>query len=231
MQKILLIDSDETFVQGLKYSLEQDEYLIDTAYSAEEAQKLLKPNEYNLIIMEIDLPDKSGLNLCQDIRRDSNVGIIISTNNKEEIKKILALEYGADDFLVKPYNILELKARMKSLFRRVQGASDDSKNSILEFNHFTINTIGRKLFKDGVEISLTGKEFDLLYILASNKEVVFSRKDLLEKVWGYQFYGDERTVDVHVRRLRNKIEESSKRPKFLKTKWGVGYYFTDKDWK
>ena len=211
MQKILLIDSDETFVQGLKYSLEQDEYLIDTAYSAEEAQKLLKPNEYNLIIMEIDLPDKSGLNLCQDIRRDSNVGIIISTNNKEEIKKILALEYGADDFLVKPYNILELKARMKSLFRRVQGASDDSKNSILEFNHFTINTIGRKLFKDGVEISLTGKEFDLLYILASNKEVVFSRKDLLEKVWGYQFYGDERTVDVHVRRLRNKIEESSKR--------------------
>ena len=191
MQKILLIDSDETFVQGLKYSLEQDEYLIDTAYSAEEAQKLLKPNEYNLIIMEIDLPDKSGLNLCQDIRRDSNVGIIISTNNKEEIKKILALEYGADDFLVKPYNILELKARMKSLFRRVQGASDDSKNSILEFNHFTINTIGRKLFKDGVEISLTGKEFDLLYILASNKEVVFSRKDLLEKVWGYQFYGDE----------------------------------------
>ena len=226
-QKILLIDSDETFVQGLKYSLEQDEYLIDTAYSAEEAQKLLKPNEYNLIIMEIDLPDKSGLNLCQDIRRDSNVGIIISTNNKEEIKKILALEYGADDFLVKPYNILELKARMKSLFRRVQGASDDSKNSILEFNHFTINTIGRKLFKDGVEISLTGKEFDLLYILASNKEVVFSRKDLLEKVWGYQFYGDERTVDVHVRRLRNKIEESSKRPKFLKTKWGVGYYFVD----
>lgn len=227
MQKILLIDSDETFVQGLKYSLEQDEYLIDTAYSAEEAQKLLKPNEYNLIIMEIDLPDKSGLNLCQDIRRESNVGIIISTNNKEEIKKILALEYGADDFLVKPYNILELKARMKSLFRRVQGASDDSKNSILEFNHFTINTIGRKLFKDGVEISLTGKEFDLLYILASNKEVVFSRKDLLEKVWGYQFYGDERTVDVHVRRLRNKIEESSKRPKFLKTKWGVGYYFVD----
>lgn len=227
MQKILLIDSDETFVQGLKYSLEQDEYLIDTAYSAEEAQKLFKPNEYNLIIMEIDLPDKSGLNLCQDIRRDSNVGIIISTNNKEEIKKILALEYGADDFLVKPYNILELKARMKSLFRRVQGASDDSKNSILEFNHFTINTIGRKLFKDGVEISLTGKEFDLLYILASNKEVVFSRKDLLEKVWGYQFYGDERTVDVHVRRLRNKIEESSKRPKFLKTKWGVGYYFVD----
>ena len=227
MQKILLIDSDETFVQGLKYSLEQDEYLIDTAYSAEEAQKLLKPNEYNLIIMEIDLPDKSGLNLCQDIRRDSNVGIIISTNNKEEIKKILALEYGADDFLVKPYNILELKARMKSLFRRVQGASDDSKNSILEFNHFTINTIGRKLFKDGVEISLTGKEFDLLYILASNKEVVFSRKDLLEKVWGYQFYGDERTVDVHVRRLRNKIEKSSKRPKFLKTKWGVGYYFVD----
>ena len=227
MQKILLIDSDETFVQGLKYSLEQDEYLIDTAYNAEEAQKLLKPNEYNLIIMEIDLPDKSGLNLCQDIRRDSNVGIIISTNNKEEIKKILALEYGADDFLVKPYNILELKARMKSLFRRVQGASDDSKNSMLEFNHFTINTIGRKLFKDGVEISLTGKEFDLLYILASNKEVVFSRKDLLEKVWGYQFYGDERTVDVHVRRLRNKIEESSKRPKFLKTKWGVGYYFVD----
>lgn len=227
MQKILLIDSDETFVQGLKYSLEQDEYLIDTAYSAEEAQKLLRPNEYNLIIMEIELPDKSGLNLCQDIRRDSNVGIIISTNNKEEIKKILALEYGADDFLVKPYNILELKARMKSLFRRVQGASDDSKNNILEFNHFTINTIGRKLFKDGVEISLTGKEFDLLYILASNKEVVFSRKDLLEKVWGYQFYGDERTVDVHVRRLRNKIEESSKRPKFLKTKWGVGYYFVD----
>ncbi len=227
MQKILLIDSDETFVQGLKYSLEQDEYLIDTAYSAEEAQKLLKPNEYNLIIMEIDLPDKSGLNLCQDIRRDSNVAIIISTNNKEEIKKILALEYGADDFLVKPYNILELKARMKSLFRRVQGANDDAKNNILEFNHFTINTIGRKLFKDGVEISLTGKEFDLLYILASNKEVVFSRKDLLEKVWGYQFYGDERTVDVHIRRLRNKIEESSKRPKFLKTKWGVGYYFVD----
>ena len=227
MQKILLIDSDETFVQGLKYSLEQDEYLIDTTYSAEEAQKLLKPNEYNLIIMEIDLPDKSGLNLCQDIRRDSNVAIIISTNNKEEIKKILALEYGADDFLVKPYNILELKARMKSLFRRVQGANDEVKNNILEFNHFTINTIGRKLFKDGVEISLTGKEFDLLYILASNKEVVFSRKDLLEKVWGYQFYGDERTVDVHIRRLRNKIEESSKRPKFLKTKWGVGYYFVD----
>lgn len=227
MQYILLIDDEKTFVSGLKYSLEQEEYSIDIAENAFNAEELISSKDYSMIIMEIELSDKNGLNLCQDIRRKSSVPIIVITSNTEEIKKILALEYGADDYLIKPINILELKARMKALFRRVEDKYEDAPKSVLEFKHFKINSIGRKVYKGDQEISLTGKEFDLLYTLASSQGEIFSRDDLLQKVWGYQYYGDARTVDVHIRRIRNKIEDNTKNPKYLKTKWGIGYYFSD----
>ncbi|MBC8588819.1 response regulator transcription factor [Paratissierella segnis] len=226
-EKILIVDADKAFVKGLKYSLEQDNYETEIVTSGKNAVDKINKKSYEMVLLELEMPDMSGLTICQNIRNVSSVPIIFLTENDEDIKKILALEYGADDYLVKPFNILELKARIKAILRRVNKVIEGNKH-IIEINDFTINSLGRKITRLDKDINLTGKEFDLLYILASSPGKVFTREELLEKVWGYEYYGDLRTVDVHIRRIREKIEQDPKSSEYILTKWGVGYYFKGK---
>ncbi len=174
------------------------------------------------------LPKMDGLEVCRKIRENSMVPIIILTAKGEDTSKVLGLEYGADDYLTKPFNILELKARIKAIFRRVNLKENVVHTNILNIDDFTINTLGRKVSLNGEEINLTAKEFDLLLLLATNPGKIYSREELLETIWGYEYFGDVRTVDVHVRRLREKIENNSSQPEYILTKWGVGYYFRNK---
>lgn len=171
------------------------------------------------------MPGIDGLEVCQKLRQDSQVPIIMLTAKGEDINKILGLEYGADDYLTKPFNILELKARIKAILRRVNMKSTNITDQVIQIDDFTINTLGRKLTVREKEVNLTAKEFDLLLLLASNPGKVFTREELLETIWGYEYFGDLRTVDVHIRRLREKIERDSSQAEYILTKWGVGYYF------
>jgi len=225
--KILIIDNDQSFIKGLKYSLEQDDFEVDISIDGKDIIEKIQKRSYELILLEIELPQASGLTICQNIRAIVNTPIIFISNVDEDIKKILALEYGADDYVVKPFNILELKARIKAVLRRYNSKNNNSKNHVIETNDFTINTIGRKVTAMDSVINLTGKEFDLLYILAANPGKVFTREELLEKVWGYEYYGDLRTVDVHIRRIREKIEKDPRNAEYIMTRWGVGYYFKE----
>lgn len=226
--RIIVINRDRSFVKGLKYSLEQDDYQVEAAFSIKEAIEKVKKRDYELVILDILLPDGNGLSLCQTIRKHSHVPIIVLTEKKEDISKILALEYGADDYVTKPFNILEFKARIKAILRRVNMITPQIDNQIVKIDDFVINPLGRKLTLNGESINLTGKEFDLFYILISNPGKVFTREELLETVWGYEYFGDLRTVDVHIRRLREKIEKDSGNTQYIHTKWGVGYYFRNK---
>ncbi len=223
--KILIVDDEKVFVKGLKYSLEQDQYVIDTAYDGYEALEKANKKHYDLIILDLMLPGIDGLEVCQKIRQDSQVPIIMLTAKGEDINKILGLEYGADDYLTKPFNILELKARIKAILRRANMRSTKITDQVIQIDDFTINTLGRKLTARGNEVNLTAKEFDLLLLLASNPGKVFTREELLETIWGYEYFGDLRTVDVHIRRLREKIEKDPSQAEYILTKWGVGYYF------
>lgn len=226
--KVIVIDRDISFLKGLKYSLEQEQYYVETAFSIKEATTKIKKKEYELVILELLLPDGNGLDLCQNIREHSQVPIIVLTEKKDEISKILALEYGADDYMTKPLNTIELKARIKAILRRVNMKTPRIDNYIIKADDFIINTLGRKLTIKGESVNLTGKEFDLFYILISNPGRVFTREELLETIWGYEYFGDLRTVDVHIRRLREKIEKDSSNVEYIHTKWGVGYYFRNK---
>ncbi len=227
--KIMIVDRDKSLIKALKYSLEQDDYQVEVAFTIKEAIAKIKKRDYELVILEILLPDGNGLNLCQTIRKYSQVPILVLTEKKEDISKILALEYGADDYVTKPFNILELKARIKAILRRVNVVIPQVDNQSIKIDDFVINALGRKLTVNGEDIILTGKEFDLFYILVSNPGKVFTREELLETVWGYEYFGDLRTVDVHIRRLREKIEKDPANTKYIHTKWGVGYYFENKE--
>ncbi|WP_279380156.1 response regulator transcription factor [Sporosalibacterium faouarense] len=226
--KILIVDDEALLVKGLKYSLEQDGYDIDTAFDGNEALEKAQNTKYELIILDLMLPGIDGLEVCQKIRENSQVPIIMLTAKGEDINKILGLEYGADDYLTKPFNILELKARIKAILRRANTKSTKLGEQIIQVDNFTINTLGRKVTIDGRDVNLTAKEFDLLLLLASNPGKVFTREELLEIIWGYEYFGDLRTVDVHIRRLREKIEKDSGQAEYILTKWGVGYYFRKK---
>ena len=223
--RILIVNNDKSFIKGLKYSLEQDDYQVDVSSSGSDVMDKVSQKQFEMVILELEMPDINGLNICQNIRSISSVPIIFLTEVNEDIKKILALEYGADDYIVRPCNILELKARIKAILRRTNNRNIESDKNIIETRDFSINTIGRKINSSDKNINLTGKEFDLLYILASNPGKVFTREELLEKVWGYAYYGDLRTVDVHIRRIREKIEKNPKVAEYIMTKWGVGYFF------
>lgn len=227
-KKLLVVDDEEILLKGLKYSLEQEEYEIDTAIDGMEAYEKAINNTYDLIVLDLMLPKMDGLEVCRKIREQSMVPIIILTAKGEDTSKVLGLEYGADDYLTKPFNVLELKARIKAIFRRVDLKENLVHTNILEIDDFTINTLGRKVSLNGEDINLTAKEFDLLLLLATNPGKIYSREDLLETIWGYEYFGDVRTVDVHVRRLREKIETNSSQPEYILTKWGVGYYFRNK---
>lgn len=225
--KILIVDDEKLLVKGIKFNLEQDGYETETAYDGEEALKFARDKSISLIILDLMIPKIDGLTVCQKIREFSTVPIIMLTAKTEDMDKILGLEYGADDYLTKPFNILELKARIKAILRR-------SSNSSQAVNKNTVSTGGieldynlRRVKIDNKVIELTAKEFDLCDLFVSNPGKVYSRENLLDIVWGYDYPGDIRTVDVHVRRLREKIEPDAAVPTYILTKWGVGYYFKE----
>ncbi len=229
MQKrILVVDDEPAIVKGLKFSLGQDGYIIDAAYDGEEAIEKFTNNQYDLIILDVMLPKMNGLMVLQKVREKSDIPVIMLTAKGEDMDKILGLEYGADDYLTKPFNILELKARVKAIFRRASNVADKQDQTEIKIRNMVVNLENRSVFIDGVEVNLTAKEFDLLQLFVTNPGKVFSRENLLENVWKYDYLGDLRTVDVHIRRLREKIEENPSQPEFIFTKWGVGYYFADK---
>ena len=229
-KKILLVDDEPLILKGLKYSLEQDGYQTDSAMDGEEALRKFFAGEYDLILLDVMLPGLDGIEVCQRIRERSNVPIIMLTAKGEDMDKILGLEYGADDYMTKPFNILEVKARIKSIFRRsapVQETTEERR--IVRVHDLEVNCQSRTVTLGGEMVRLTAKEFDLLQLLITHRGKVYSREALLETVWKYDYMGDMRTVDVHIRRLREKIERDSSRLEFILTKWGVGYYFTDED--
>ena len=222
-QKILIVDDEPLLVKGLKYGLEQDGYTTEAAYDGKKALELQEKEKFDLIILDLMLPEIDGLEVCKKIREKSDVPIIMLTAKGEDMNKILGLEYGADDYMTKPFNILELKARIKAILRRSSNKEAKLGDQIIYVDDFIINTLGRKVTVNGKEINLTAKEFDLLILLATNPGKVFTREELLEIIWGYEYFGDLRTVDVHIRRLREKIETED--DKYIITKRGVGYYF------
>ena len=225
-KKILIVDDEKLIVKGLKFSLEQDNYIVDAAYDGKEAVEMATNNNYDVILLDVMLPEYNGFEVCQMIRDFSNVPIIMLTAKGDDMDKILGLEYGADDYITKPFNILEVKARIKAVIRRT-AHTDAGENSarIITSGDMTIDLDSRRVFVDEKEVNLTSKEFDLLELLIMNPNKVYNREKLLNLVWGYDYLGDVRTVDVHVRRLREKIEKNPSEPKYIHTKWGVGYFF------
>lgn len=226
MKKILVVDDEKSIVKGIKFSLEQDDMKVEVAYDGETALELAKANHYDMILLDIMLPGFSGLEVCQMIREFSDVPIIMLTAKGDDMDKMLGLEYGADDYITKPFNILEVKARIKAIFRRNNRNVPEQENQkVIETKGLKIDVDSRRVYIDDKEVNLTAKEFELVYLLVSNPNKVYSREQLLKTIWGPSYPGDARTVDVHVRRLREKIEATPADPKYIHTKWGVGYYF------
>lgn len=228
MSRVLVVDDEKLIVKGIRFSLEQDNYQVDCAYDGEEALELAKTNTYDIVLLDVMLPKLNGFEVCQQIREFSNVPIIMLTAKGDDMDKILGLEYGADDYITKPFNILEVKARIKAIMRRMSPKKEvapKNENLFLEVKDMKLDIEGHRVYIRDKEINLTSKEFELLELLISHPNKVYSREKLLKLVWGADYPGDVRTVDVHIRRLREKVEENPGEPKYVHTKWGVGYYF------
>ena len=225
-KKVLVVDDEKLIVKGIRFSLEQDGMEVECAYDGEEALKLATENHYDMILLDIMLPKMDGFEVCQQIREFSDVPIVMLTAKGDDMDKILGLDYGADDYITKPFNILEVKARIKAIMRRTAGSKAKEENTkVIESGDLKLDCESRRLFILGKEVNLTAKEFDLLELLVTNPNKVYGRENLLNIVWGDEYPGDVRTVDVHVRRLREKIEKNPSEPKYVHTKWGVGYYY------
>ena len=225
-KKVLVVDDEKLIVKGIRFSLEQDGMEVTCAYDGEEALRLAQENKFDMILLDIMLPKMDGFEVCQAIREFSNMPIVMLTAKGDDMDKILGLEYGADDYITKPFNILEVKARIKAIMRRTAASEPKEENSkVIESGDLKLDCESSRLFVQGREINLTAKEFDLLELLVMNPNKVYSRENLLNLVWGYEYPGDVRTVDVHVRRLREKIEPNPSEPKYVHTKWGVGYFY------
>ena len=225
-KKVLVVDDEKLIVKGIRFSLEQDGIEVDCAYDGEEALTMAKHKEYDVILLDVMLPKLTGFEVCQQIREFSDMPIIMLTAKGDDMDKILGLEYGADDYITKPFNILEVKARIKAIMRRSSKKEVvQETEKIATFGELKIDCESRRVYIRGKEVNLTAKEFDLLELLIFNPNKVYSRENLLNTVWGYDYPGDARTVDVHIRRLREKIEDNPSEPKYIHTKWGVGYFF------
>ena len=227
-KRALVVDDEKLIVKGIRFSLEQDDMQVDCAYDGEEALEYARNNQYDIILLDVMLPKLTGFEVCQQIREFSNAPIVMLTAKGEDMDKILGLEYGADDYITKPFNILEVKARIKAIMRRtepkrIMGEVPSAK--VVERRDVRLDCEGRRAFIAGKEIGLTAKEFELLELLMTNPDKVYSRENLLQLVGGEDYPGDVRTVDVHIRRLREKIEQNPSEPQYVHTKWGVGYYF------
>ncbi|MBD5548521.1 MAG: response regulator transcription factor [Lachnospiraceae bacterium] len=223
-KKVLVVDDEKLIVKGIRFSLEQDGMEVDCAYDGEEALEMIRSKEYDIILLDVMLPKLTGFEVCQQTREFSSVPIVMLTAKGEDMDKILGLEYGADDYITKPFNILEVKARIKAIIRRTSPKPKE-KAKVIESGDMRLDCDGRRVYVAGKEINLTAKEFELLELLVVNVNKVYSRENLLKLVWGNDYPGDVRTVDVHIRRLREKIEQNPSEPKYVHTKWGVGYYF------
>ena len=224
--RVLVVDDEKLIVKGLRFSLEQEGMEVDCAYDGEEALQMATANHYDMILLDVMLPKMDGFEVCQHIREFSDMPIVMLTAKGEDMDKIMGLEYGADDYITKPFNILEVKARIKAIMRRAhQEAKTQEKAKTVQVGDLRMDCESRRVFIGEKEINLTAKEFDVLELLVFNPNKVYSRENLLNIVWGYEYPGDVRTVDVHIRRLREKIEKNPSKPKYVHTKWGVGYYF------
>lgn len=224
-KKVLVVDDEKLIVKGIRYSLEQDGMEIFCAYDGEEALELVKEQEFDIILLDVMLPKLTGFEVCQQIREFSNVPIIMLTAKGEDMDKILGLDYGADDYMTKPFNILEVKARIKAILRRSSKPAQREDESMLIAKDMKLDREGRRVYIEEREINLTAKEFDMLELLVLNPNKVYSREKLLKLIWGEDYPGDVRTVDVHIRRLREKVEKRPSDPQYVHTKWGVGYYY------
>lgn len=222
--KILVVDDEKVIVKGIKFNLEQEGYQVVCAYDGEEAVTLAKDSSIDLILLDVMLPKMDGLTACRTIRTFSNVPIIMLTARSEDIDKILGLEYGADDYITKPFNIREVTSRIKAILRRVNPAPKDN-NDVLVSGDITLDYNFRRIKVKDKIVELTGKEFELMDLFVKNAGRVYTRENLLDIAWGVDYPGDARTVDVHIRRLREKIEENPAEPLYIMTKWGVGYYY------
>lgn len=226
-KKVLVVDDEKLIVKGIRFSLEQDGMEVDCAYDGEEALEKVHKQEYDIVLLDLMLPKVDGLEVCQQIREFSDVPIIMLTAKSDDMDKIMGLEYGADDYITKPFNILELKARIKAILRRNnrRHRKEEEKDTRIHVRDLTMDTESRRVFLGDREVNLTAKEFDLLELILTNPGKVYSREQLLNLVWGFEYPGDVRTVDVHVRRLREKIETNPSDPHYVYTKWGVGYFY------
>ena len=227
-KRVLVVDDEKLIVKGIRFSLEQDGMEVDCAYDGEEAYNLAKQNAYDMVLLDVMLPKMDGFEVCQAIREFSDMPIVMLTAKGDDMDKILGLEYGADDYITKPFNILEVKARIKAIMRRTSPKQSKNSGSCIEKGELKLDCDSRRLYISGEEVNLTAREFELLEILVKNENKVYSRDSLLKIVWGEDYPGDVRTVDVHVRRLREKIESNPSEPKYVHTKWGVGYYYKQK---
>ena len=224
MAKVLVVDDEKMIVKGIRFSLIQEGMEVDCAYDGEEALSYARNTEYDVVLLDVMLPKLDGFQVCQQIREFSDMPIIMLTAKGDDMDKILGLDYGADDYITKPFNILEVKARMKAIMRRTSKTARPEKQTVRKAGGLELDEQNRRVYVDGREINLTAKEFDVLELLMQNPDKVYSRESLLGLVWGAEFPGDARTVDVHIRRLREKIEPNPKEPQYVHTKWGVVYY-------
>ena len=226
MKKVLVVDDEKLIVKGIRFSLEQDGMEVDAAYDGEEALEMAKNKEYDIILLDVMLPKLGGFEVCQQIREFSKVPVLMLTAKGDDMDKILGLEYGADDYITKPFNILEVKARMKAIMRRTSYKEDKAvSEDVIENGDIRLEKSSRGCYIKGQEMNLTAKEYELLELLVLNAGKVYSREKLLALVWGADYPGDLRTVDVHIRRLREKIEKNPSEPSYVHTKWGVGYFY------
>ena len=226
--KILVVDDEQLLVKGMKFNLENEGYTVETAYDGATAIDMAKTGDFDLIILDLMMPQVDGLTACMRIREFSNVPIIMLTARSEDADKIIGLESGADDYITKPFNILELKARIRALLRRANAAPQQkTQNTLLSAGGVTLDPEQRVALRDGKVVDLTAKEYDLIELFVKNPRRVYSRENLMDLVWGYTYAGDYRTVDVHIRRLREKLEDDPAAPQHILTKWGIGYYFKD----
>jgi DNA-binding response OmpR family regulator len=228
--KILVVDDEKLLVKGIKFNLENEGYTVDAGYDGEEAVELARNGNYDLIILDLMMPRKDGLEACQEIRGFSQVPIIMLTARSERADLLMGFESGADDYITKPFDILELKARVRALLRRasITPQAESRASGVLRHGHIELDEERRSASRAGKPVELTMKEFDLILFLMKNPGKVYSREALLDLVWGYGYQGDTRTVDVHIRRLREKLELDPAHPDYIATKWGVGYYFSEK---
>lgn len=222
--KILVVDDEQLLVKGMKFNLENEGYQVECAYDGAAAVELARGGRFDLIILDVMMPELDGIEACMRIREFSNVPVIMLTAKSEDADKLMGFESGADDYLTKPFNIMELKARVRALLRRAGGAQR-AKGSVLTAGELSLDTEQRVALRNGETVELTAKEYDLIALLMRNPRRVYSRENLMNVVWGYSYGGDYRTVDVHIRRLREKLEKNSAEPEYILTKWGVGYYF------